>query len=159
MVQTNPPRRKPAGNANLKMFLATLSVTTTLSGWALFALNQPKTTDQVSAADASAALQQPTAVPSPTPARALTQYIAPQPVIPPLYSLPVRGLPEVGAAVAVAPQPLVYAAPAVTSNAGRGGGGGGGQYQAPPSPVVQPPPPAPRPPPPPPVGRTKGSHP
>ncbi|MGE5139891.1 MAG: hypothetical protein ACM3JD_10535 [Rudaea sp.] len=134
----NPAGRKSASTHNLKLLLTTLSITTTVSGWAMIALNAPASADQ-SADDPNTAELQPTPLPTPTQAPEPAQ---PQVVIPPLSSLPVRGLREVGQPAASVSAPgLVFVqppAPAVS------GGGGGGR-----------PAPAPRPAP---VSKSKGSH-
>ncbi len=148
MVQPNPNKKAASSTRNLKLLLSTLSVTTALSGWALIALNQPPQTDV--AADVP---DTPTAVPTNVPPTPLpTDAPVARVIIPPLSSLPVRGLRVVGDAV---DQPA--AGPAVVyvqqPQRGGGGGGGGGGSQVAPAPA---PAPAPKPPP---VTHTKGSHP
>ena len=133
-----PPGRKPASTRNLKLLLATLSLTTTLSGWAMIALNAPADADQ-SADDSNTAELQPTPLPART---QVPEPAQPEIVIPPLSSLPVRGLREVGQPVAPATAPgLVFVAPSAPVV----NGGGGGARPAP----------APKPAP---VSKSKGSH-
>src|SRR5512142_3138245 len=99
MTQTNPPSRKGPGTRNLKLLVTTLSLTTTLSGWALLALNRPPSTDVAAADPTDTAAEQPTSAPPPSaplPSPTAVPTSEPAMVIPSLASLPVRGLPEVG---------------------------------------------------------------
>jgi hypothetical protein len=163
MTQTNPPRPKVSGTRNLKLLITTVSLTTTLSGWALLALSQNNTLDAVSASEQDTALQQPTAVPpvvsTEVPPPTDIPH-APVVIIPPLSALPVRGLREVGEPVLqpAAPQIVIVQPPSDGGSAQNGGGGqnrvgsgrgpsGGGA----PAPAPQPKPK--------PVGKGHGSHP
>lgn len=133
MTQSSPPRPKVSGTRNLKLLITSISLATTLSGWALIALSQANaaaTNDQSTMVDSSAAVSPTDTAPQPQPTDPPTAV--PQPtdspvvVIPPLSSLPVRGLPSVGdPAQQSAPQQLVFVAPQPAANSGGGGGGGG----------------------------------
>ena len=85
MAQPNPSN-KLSGTRNLKLLITTLSLTTTLSGWALLSLNRPQPTDASAVTAADVAVAQPT--PDATE--------PPQVILPSLSSLPVRGLRVVG---------------------------------------------------------------
>jgi hypothetical protein len=174
MTQTNPPRPKVSGTRNLKLLITTVSLTTTLSGWALLALSQNNTLDAVSASEQDTALQQPTAVET-----AVSTAVppptgipdAPMVIIPPLSALPVRGLREIGNPVqqpsaAAQPQIVIVQPPSDGGSAQNGGGaqnrGGGGQGPAIGGAPAPAPAPAPQPKPQPkpkPVGNGHGSHP
>ncbi len=147
MVQNNPPRKKPSGNRNLKLLFTTLSVTTTLSGWAILSLNQAATTTDQAAAniqatpaaqDTSAATAQPTAVPPtsvpPTQKPAPTDPpVQVQVVLPALSSLPYRSAPSANnnaQQVITVQSPLAQNVPlpppGLPGGGGNGGGGNGG---------------------------------